>query len=169
VTVPFEEKSGQFAYTHGDKRMAALRCIACRQYILEIIRYNYGERTQSFWWSCLAHFPLGKPNDAVAEEIPEHIRLDFQEALRCQWVRAYNATVEMCRRAIENSCLDKKVPDNMRTLHGFIRQTGLTLCKMRLVCLESASFNERLGDFSPMELPPNLMKRARLLLSISLS
>jgi hypothetical protein len=56
------------------------------------------------------HYPLGKPNDSVALEIPEHIKPDFSEALRCLWVDAYNATAEMCRRALEASCLDLGAP-----------------------------------------------------------
>src|SRR5207245_1589530 len=43
----------------------------------------------------------------VANEIPDAIKPDFQEALRCRWVNAYNATVEMCRRALEASCIEQ--------------------------------------------------------------
>jgi hypothetical protein len=52
------------------------------------------------------HYPLGKPDDAVAGEIPDGIKEDFKEALRCRFVDAYNATAEMCRRALESSCID---------------------------------------------------------------
>ena len=41
-----------------------------------------------------AHYPLGRPNDDVAEEIPTHIQPDFKEALRCLFVDAYNAIAE---------------------------------------------------------------------------
>jgi hypothetical protein len=53
---------------------------------------------------------LGAPDQAVADEIPVHIREDFKEALRCMFVDAHNATAEMCRRAIEASCLDLGAP-----------------------------------------------------------
>jgi hypothetical protein len=56
-------------------------------------------------WVYDVHYPLGKPRDTVAEEIPNEIKPDFKEALRCRWVDAYNATVEMCRRALESSCI----------------------------------------------------------------
>jgi hypothetical protein len=44
----------------------------------------------------------------VSELIPESIRNDFKEALRCQGVSAYRATVVMCRRALQTSCHDLK-------------------------------------------------------------
>src|SRR5258707_643439 len=53
-----------------------------------------------------AHYPVGRPSDNVSSDVPEPIAADFKEALRCRWVDAYNATVEMCRRAIETSCQD---------------------------------------------------------------
>ena len=56
------------------------------------------------------HGLLGKPNDDVASEIPENIAADFKEALRCRYVDAYNATVEMCRRAVQASCLQLGAP-----------------------------------------------------------
>jgi hypothetical protein len=57
------------------------------------------------------HYPIGKPNDDVAREIPSHIGADFKEALRCRFVDAYNATVEMCRRAVQASCHNLGAPD----------------------------------------------------------
>jgi hypothetical protein len=120
VTQPFDESSSSYSHREGDRKIAALRCIACSKYILGIIRLNYSRTNDSHWWEYESHYPLDKPNDAVSEDIPVQIRLDFQEALRCQWVEAYNATVEMCRRAIEGTCLEKGVPDNIRTLQGMI-------------------------------------------------
>jgi Domain of unknown function (DUF4145) len=64
-------------------------------------------------WIYEIHYPLGKPNDSVAIEIPDHIKDDFREALRCFWVNAYNATAEMCRRAVEASCLNLGAPSNL--------------------------------------------------------
>ena len=84
--------------------VAACRCIGCNHYILGILKSEYAgiNRIQ---WKYYAHYPLGVPDDAVAEEIPPEIKSDFQEALRCRWVDGYNATVEMCRRALESSCI----------------------------------------------------------------
>ncbi len=83
-----------------------MRCQGCFEYILGIVLWN--QYIGKFEYE--THYPLGKPNDAVAKEIPEHIQPDFREALRCLFVDAYNATAEMCRRAIEASCLDLGAP-----------------------------------------------------------
>jgi hypothetical protein len=89
---------------HG-RWIAAMQCQGCAKYILalmtqaatnNVLRLRYDE-----------HYPIGKPNDDVAAEIPEHIKPDFKEALRCLWVNAYNATAEMCRRALEASCIER--------------------------------------------------------------
>jgi hypothetical protein len=50
------------------------------------------------------HYPLGDPPQMTCDEIPPAVLDDFNEALRCRWVNACNATVEMCRRALESSC-----------------------------------------------------------------
>jgi Domain of unknown function (DUF4145) len=87
--------------------VAGARCIACSQYILSILqREETHDGSGRVRWVYEAHYPMGKPNDTVSEEIPAAIRPDFQEALRCRWVNAYNATIEMCRRALESSCID---------------------------------------------------------------
>jgi hypothetical protein len=96
--------------------IVGMQCQGCMCHILGIA--SFAEYNNSFGY--YAHYPLGKPDDTVAEEIPEDIRLDYQEALRCQWVEAYNATVEMCRRAIESTCLHLGVPNNIRTLSDMI-------------------------------------------------
>jgi hypothetical protein len=99
VTSAYVEKD-----EHGYNRLAlaALRCIACRNYILGIIKHDVLRDS----WVYGIHYPLGNPEDDVFEEIPDHIKPDFQEALRCLWVDAYNATAEMCRRALEAACID---------------------------------------------------------------
>ena len=61
-------------------------------------------------WVYQRHYPLGKPDDSVAGDIPPNIAADFREALRCRWVDAHNATVEMCRRAVQASCIEKSAP-----------------------------------------------------------
>jgi hypothetical protein len=80
---------------------SVMLCQGCARPILGIIRYfSSGDHS-----SYVAHYPLGKPDDTVGEGIPDYVASDFKEALRCRWVDAYNATVEMCRRALESSCL----------------------------------------------------------------
>jgi len=102
VTDTFEERKGNYP----DRMIAAARCIACNEFILAIIRHKE-VRPGNFQWVYDAHYPLGLPHDDVASEIPDTIKPDFQEALRCRWVRAFNATVEMCRRALEASCIEQ--------------------------------------------------------------
>jgi hypothetical protein len=90
------------------KLVAILQCQGCQKYILGIVEHVNGVNSYQY----VEHYPLGAPNQTVAEEIPKHIKEDFQEALRCLWVEAYNATAEMCRRAIEASCLNLGAPKN---------------------------------------------------------
>lgn len=92
--------------------IAGMQCQGCMKFILGIVRYFNGQLVYA------EHYPVGTPDDSVDSEIPEHIQPDFKEALRCLWVNAYNATAEMCRRAVEASCIDlgapkKKVLDDM--------------------------------------------------------
>jgi hypothetical protein len=58
----------------------------------------------------LTHYPPRDARDEVAAEIPNTISPDFREALRWRFVKAYNATGEMCRRALEGSCNEKGAP-----------------------------------------------------------
>jgi hypothetical protein len=44
----------------------------------------------------------------------------FSEALRCQSVKAYNATLEMCRRALDSSCLQLGADPKLGTLQKMI-------------------------------------------------
>jgi hypothetical protein len=85
------------------------QCIACSEYILAILKLDPSVGIHGKWGYEL-HYPLGKPDDTVSEDIPENIRLDFQEALRCQFIEGYNATAEMCRRAVEASCINLGAP-----------------------------------------------------------
>ena len=82
--------------------LGGMQCQACMDYILAVLSPN----AQNATFKYVQHYPLGKPNDSVADEIPEGIKADFKEALRCRFVDAYNATAEMCRRALEVSCID---------------------------------------------------------------
>jgi hypothetical protein len=91
--------------TPGIQRwIAGMQCQACMKFILAVTIFKSGALIYE------EHYPLGMPNDNVDPEIPTHIQPDFKEALRCLWVNAYNATAEMCRRAIEASCLDLGAP-----------------------------------------------------------
>lgn len=99
VTQAFMENVLQGAKT---RFTAVLQCQGCLKCILGITT-KINNPTASYVYE--THYPLGNPNDTVADEIPDHIKPDFSEALRCRSVNAYNATVEMCRRAIEASCI----------------------------------------------------------------
>jgi hypothetical protein len=96
----------------GLRIFAAMQCQGCRDYILGVV-FRPDNATTFLY---LAHYPLGKPKDDVAAEIPAAIAMDFSEALRCRWVDAYNATAEMCRRALEASCIDLGAPKKQRSL-----------------------------------------------------
>lgn len=85
--------------------VAVARCIACHNLILAAITTAHDGN-----WKYAFHYPMGKPNDTVDENIPENIRKDFGEALRCQWTKAWNATAEMCRRAVEATCINLGAP-----------------------------------------------------------
>lgn len=86
--------------------VAAMQCQGCRKFILGIAFRAQGGDPFSYE----AHYPIGKPNNEVAQEIPGNIAEDFKEALRCRWVDAYNATVEMCRRAVQATCIQLGAP-----------------------------------------------------------
>lgn len=82
---------------------SAMRCQGCQNFILGLAENAGGQYPQY-----LKHYPLGKPDDSVAKEVPAAIASEFSEALRCLWVRSYKATVAMCRRAVQASCDDLK-------------------------------------------------------------
>lgn len=96
----------------------AARCESCKKFVLVVgIRnLNLGGGTP---FLLEAFYPLGKPNDNVDAAVPPAIANDFKEALRCRWIGANKATVTMCRRAIQASCLEKKA-DKSKKLVGQI-------------------------------------------------
>ncbi len=106
VTPPYEERDGNWP----TRMIGAARCIAGNEYILAILEFELALTRSSGTWKYQTHYPIGWPDDRVAEDIPDSIKPDFREALRCRWVNAYNATVEMCRRALEASCLEQGAP-----------------------------------------------------------
>lgn len=77
----------------------AAQCQSCKGFVLIVCR----RPAVDYAFELEALYPLGKPDDAVDPAVPEHIGRDFAEALRCRWVKAYKATVTMCRRAIQAS------------------------------------------------------------------
>jgi hypothetical protein len=81
------------------------QCEACKGFVLIVGQRDsrYGQE-----WGLEGVYPLGRPNDSVALEVPPLIADDFKEALRCEWVKAYKATVTMCRRALQASCVELK-------------------------------------------------------------
>jgi hypothetical protein len=96
-------------HTEKDNWLGAMQCQGCAKYILAFVQLqHFANNVDKLAYR--EHYPLGRPDDVVAQEIPDHIKPDFQEALRCLWVNAYNATAEMCRRALEASCLQLGAP-----------------------------------------------------------
>jgi len=117
VGVPCIEPSGVLRGHQVHRVVAVMRCQACLEYILGIALFDDSMNRADYQ----EHYPLGTANDEQPEEIPPDIASDFSEALRCRWVDAYNATVEMCRRALEASCLQLGAdPTKLTTLERMI-------------------------------------------------
>ncbi len=108
VTSVYQGRNGR----HDQCLVAAARCASCNDFILAILRLE-SSASGSSKWVYDAHHPIGKPSDGGYEDVPEGPRLDFQEALRCRWVDAYNATIEMCRRCLESSCIEFGADSNL--------------------------------------------------------
>jgi hypothetical protein len=102
VTKPYMEPTG--AVIVGTQIVGALRCVACNDYILGILKMVPASH-RGFTPAYKCHYPVEKPIQSDNEDIPKNIIDDFNEALRCKSVDAYNATAEMCRRALQASCL----------------------------------------------------------------
>jgi hypothetical protein len=97
-------------HRYPSRSCAAMRCPGCHKYVLAVVTRN----PDSNWFSHEAHYPMGTPDQTVSDDIrSDDIKADFREALRCRFVDAYNATVEMCRRAIETSCLELGAPKGL--------------------------------------------------------
>jgi hypothetical protein len=129
--------------------VAGLQCQACMKFILGVVSLNGGHTALIYE----GHYPLGSPDETVANEVPEHIKLDFQEALRCQFVKAYNATAEMCRRALEASCIDLGVPTKIKVLEDMIDW----LEKQRIITphMQRVAHKIRLGGNRGAHPPPD--------------
>jgi hypothetical protein len=101
VTNSHEE---EFDYMWHRELYAGMQCQGCGGFILGCV----AKSEEHGKWEYRLHYPLGTPDDTVADEIPPHIASDFSEALRCLWVKAYRATVAMCARALQTSCDEKE-------------------------------------------------------------
>jgi hypothetical protein len=99
VTEAYEERRGNWPHRSAE----VARCLACNDYILAICKFDMttSDRGQYVYQ---IHYPLGKPDDALSEDIPIQVRTDFQEAIRAEWITAYRAAVLMCRRSLQTSC-----------------------------------------------------------------
>jgi uncharacterized protein DUF4145 len=99
VTSPYFENSGASQIS-----CIGAQCEACKSFVL-VLGTRAANTGGQQPWNLKAVYPLGRPNDSVDASVPDAIAVDFKEALRCRWVDAYKATVTMCRRAIQASCL----------------------------------------------------------------
>lgn len=80
----------------------AAQCEACKRFLLvEGIKPFSNQPAQ-----LVNVFPLGKPNETVDTEVPAPVADDFKEALRCEWIKSYKASVVMCRRAVQGSVIE---------------------------------------------------------------
>jgi len=99
--------------------VSAAQCQGCKEFVL--VTGTRDPRRGASPFGLTNVFPLGKPNDAVDPTVPEAIRNDFAEALRCEFIKSYKATVVMCARAIQGSAIalgakKKKLTDQIDEL-----------------------------------------------------
>lgn len=81
-----------------------VQCQNCHGVSLVIGTRRRGSEPFTF----LECFPRENPENTADKSVPENVRADFIEALRCRGIRAYKAAVVMCRRALQSSCQDLK-------------------------------------------------------------
>jgi hypothetical protein len=105
----FKPVTGAYSETKDSRQRLcnAAQCEACKKFvaIVAIRNTSTGANTP---YMLDEFYPLGRPNDGVDAAVPKNIAEDFREGLRCRWIDAYKATVTMCRRAIQSSCLQKQ-------------------------------------------------------------
>jgi hypothetical protein len=87
------------------------QCDVCKGFVLVV---GHRSANQHHPYVLDNVYPLGKPDENVEPGIPPDVTGDFQEAMRCRWIKAFKATVVMCRRAIQASCLEKKANRNKK-------------------------------------------------------
>jgi hypothetical protein len=78
---------------------AATQCQGCGKYVLAVVL-----RRENQPFTCEDYYPVTTPDETIGEGVPEQIGDDLKEAIRCEAVHAFKATVCMCRRALEASC-----------------------------------------------------------------
>jgi Domain of unknown function (DUF4145) len=112
------------------------QCEACKEFVLVVGWHSRGAGNVPY--NLRAVYPAGKPNENLEEGIPDNIALDFKEALRCKWVSAFKATVTMCRRAIQASCLEKKANPKKKLTEQIdeVAKNGLITESLRLFAHE---------------------------------
>jgi len=59
------------------------------------------------WGQISTMYPFPSFIEGDIEGIPDDIRIDYFESCKCYAIKAYNATVVMCRRALQNIAIDK--------------------------------------------------------------
>ena len=111
--------------------VSAAKCESCKRFVLVIatstpVLPNYQIPQPPI---LTVVYPIGKPNDDIAVEVPQDISEDFKEALRCHWIQAYKACVVMCGRAIQASAIalgaeGNQLIDQIDDLFGKGRITG---------------------------------------------
>jgi uncharacterized protein DUF4145 len=105
------------------KVVSACQCEACKGFVLVVGKREIPNPAAFGPFMLVALYPLGTPNQEVEEGVPPTIAADFQEALRCQWIKAFKACVVMCARAVQGSALalgakTKKLTDQIDELFG---------------------------------------------------
>src|ERR1043165_2416856 len=89
-------------------KAALLRCSSCER---PVMVSSYGQETNEThkFKNCKVYPPFIQQAD---KDIPDRIRLIFQEALNCAGVQAWNAVATMCRRAVQEAVVEKQGAGN---------------------------------------------------------
>lgn len=87
------------------------KCDNCHELILFVVKGN----------KAVAQYPMRIPK--LDKSIPDKVREDYTEAIKCFDVGANKASVVMCRRALQNSVIDKgakkgRLVDQIDELYG---------------------------------------------------
>jgi hypothetical protein len=122
--IPAEKAKGS-PYTSPAERFCAItQCPACNRHILAVVTRqphptSPGQPSREPF-ALEAYYPMETIDDTVADEIPSRIAGAFKEALRCFGAKAYNATAEMCRRAVDGICTEFGAPKRPQVLEAKI-------------------------------------------------
>src|SRR6185295_13370684 len=69
--------------TTARRLYSVMRCQICLDFILGSVIHDVANQVVLYH----KHYPLGRPNDTVDENVPKSIAGDFSEAMRCHWVK----------------------------------------------------------------------------------